>query len=117
LDNICSVFNLRSKEVPLRVSRELNAHTGYLSCCRFLTDRQILTCSGDQSCILWDVESGAKVTDFTGHTADVMALSPSPDKNTFVSGGVDHTAKLWDIRTAKSVQTFVGHAGDVNSIQ
>jgi guanine nucleotide-binding protein G(I)/G(S)/G(T) subunit beta-1 len=49
LDNICSVYNLRSREVPIRVCRELNSHTGYLSCCRFLNDRQIVTSSGDMT--------------------------------------------------------------------
>eukprot|EP00126_Sphaerothecum_destruens_P000521 Sdes_comp10630_c0_seq1m2326 len=39
LDNICSIYNLRNKEGAVRVSRELAAHTGYLSCCRFLSDK------------------------------------------------------------------------------
>lgn len=38
LDNICSVYNLRSRDMPLRVLKELNAHNGYLSCCRFFND-------------------------------------------------------------------------------
>merc|ERR1712113_384525 len=31
LDNICSVYNLKQKDGPIRVNRELQAHTGYLS--------------------------------------------------------------------------------------
>lgn len=72
LDNICSVYNLRSKEQPIKVARELSAHSGYLSCCRFLTDRHILTSSGDMMCILWDVEMGQAVQKFIDHTGDVM---------------------------------------------
>jgi len=33
----------------VRVSRELPGHTGYLSCCRFLDDNQIVTSSGDMT--------------------------------------------------------------------
>jgi len=118
LDNICSVYNLRSRDVPIRVSRELNSHTGYLSCCRFLNDRQIVTSSGDMTCILWDIEAGSKVTEFSDHNGDVMSVSINPvDKNTFVSGACDATAKLWDLRTGKCTQTFSGHDSDINAVQ
>lgn len=95
----------------------MSAHTGYLSCCRFLTDRHILTSSGDMTCILWDVEIGQAVQKFTEHTGDVMSVSVAPDHHTFVSGAVDAHAKLWDIRSGKCVQTFVGHESDINSVQ
>jgi guanine nucleotide-binding protein G(I)/G(S)/G(T) subunit beta-1 len=118
LDNICSIYNLRSKDVPIRVSRELNSHTGYLSCCRFLNDRQIVTSSGDMTCILWDVEAGNKVSEFSEHNGDVMSISLNPhDKNVFISGSVDATAKLWDMRTGRAMQTFTGHEADINSVQ
>ena len=71
LDNICSVYAL-DKENVIKPTKELNFHTGYLSCCRFIDDRQILTSSGDATCILWDVETGSKVTQFTEHEGDVM---------------------------------------------
>ncbi|KAG5460216.1 MAG: WD40-repeat-containing domain protein, partial [Olpidium bornovanus] len=117
LDNICSVYNLKIKEGAVKVARELNAHTGYLSCCRFISDRQILTSSGDMSCMLWDIDAGVKSLEFTDHTGDVMSLSLSPDKNIFVSGACDATAKVWDIRTGRCVQTFTGHESDINAVQ
>lgn len=49
LDNICSIYSLKTREGNVRVSRELPGHTGYLSCCRFLDDNQIVTSSGDMS--------------------------------------------------------------------
>lgn len=78
----------------MRVSRELPGHTGYLSCCRFLDDNQIVTSSGDMTCALWDIETGQQCTSFTGHTGDVMSLSLSPDMRTFVSGACDASAKV-----------------------
>jgi guanine nucleotide-binding protein G(I)/G(S)/G(T) subunit beta-1 len=69
LDNTCSIHNLESPTKPIR---ELSGHTGYLSCCRFLSDHQILTSSGDTSCILWDIDLGSKLHEFNDHTGDVM---------------------------------------------
>jgi len=118
LDNICSVYNLRSRDVPIRVCRELSAHTGYLSCCRFLSDRQIVTSSGDMNCILWDIDTGSKVTEFNDHNGDVMSVSVNPqDKNSFVSGACDAQAKVWDLRSGKCTQTFTGHEADINAVQ
>uniref|UniRef100_A0A1I7WE42 WD_REPEATS_REGION domain-containing protein n=1 Tax=Heterorhabditis bacteriophora TaxID=37862 RepID=A0A1I7WE42_HETBA len=42
----------KTREGNVRVSRELPGHTGYLSCCRFLDDNQIVTSSGDMT---WSV--------------------------------------------------------------
>lgn len=118
LDNICSVYNLSSREGPTRVARELSGHSGYLSCCRFINDRRILTSSGDMTCMLWDVETGSKVTEFADHLGDVMSISINPtNQNVFVSGACDAFAKLWDIRTGKAVQTFSGHESDINAVQ
>lgn len=120
LDNICSIYNLRQKDGPLR-ARELQEHTGYLSCCRFINDEKIITSSGDTSCILWDISTGVLIDKFTagaGHTSDVMSVSLSPtNPNTFVSGACDCLAKLWDIRSGSCVLTFARHSSDINSTQ
>jgi guanine nucleotide-binding protein G(I)/G(S)/G(T) subunit beta-1 len=118
LDNICSVYNLRNaNDGPIRPSRELGGHTGFVSCIRFLDDRQILSSSGDGGIRLWDVEVGSTVTEFNEHTADVMCISLNPnDKNSFVSAAVDTTARLWDIKSGKCIQTFEGHDADINSV-
>jgi len=118
LDNICSVYNLSTRDGPTRVARELSGHSGYLSCCRFINDRRILTSSGDMTCMLWDIDTGAKITEFSDHLGDVMSLSINPtNQNIFVSGACDAFAKLWDVRTGKAVQTFAGHESDINAVQ
>ncbi|KAK6737051.1 hypothetical protein RB195_019634 [Necator americanus] len=116
LDNICSIYSLKTREGNVRVSRELPGHTGYLSCCRFLDDNQIVTSSGDMTCALWDIETGQQCTAFTGHTGDVMSLSLAPDMRTFISGACDASAKLWDIRDGMCKQTFPGHESDINAV-
>jgi len=117
LDNICSIYNLTSKEQPIKVARELAAHTGYLSCCRFIGDEQILTSSGDMTCMLWNVESGSTVQTYADHNGDVMSISPAPGgAHIFVSGACDALAKVWDVKNPSSVRTFGGHESDINAV-
>lgn len=49
LDNICTIYQLSTRDGNVRTTRELLGHTGYLSCCRFLDKSKILTSSGDMS--------------------------------------------------------------------
>jgi len=121
LDNIVSIYKLptdkrgMSGEKPLT---ELAQHEGYLSCCRFLDDHNILSASGDSTCILWDLDRKAPKSVFTEHTQDVMCVSNNlGDPNLFVSGSCDAKSKVWDIRQGKkAVMTFGGHDSDINSV-
>lgn len=124
LENVCYVYRLRdsqnvSGQLDQRISPsvELAGHDGYLSACRFVDDSQILTASGDSTCILWNIDRRSQIQTFQGHYGDVMSVSVHGN-NTFVSGSVDASVKLWDIRSRgnQSVKTFRGHSADVNSV-
>jgi guanine nucleotide-binding protein G(I)/G(S)/G(T) subunit beta-1 len=117
LDNLCSIYQLNQPQIS-RSFRELAAHDGYLSCCRFIGENSILTSSGDQTCMLWDIELGQSKQTFADHEGDVMSISvlPSVDPNMFISGSCDSLAKVWDIRTGKCTMTLRGHESDINSV-
>lgn len=127
LDNLCSVFRLPKQAdggnedgENSRPIGELVRHEGYLSCCRFIRDDEIITSSGDSTCILWDVETQQPKAVFKDHQNDVMSVSVYDSQNYFVSGSCDATAKLWDHRAETSkncVKTFPGHESDINSVQ
>ncbi|KAJ8659713.1 hypothetical protein O0I10_004695 [Lichtheimia ornata] len=118
LDNLCSVYNISTRQGPSRPARELMGHQGYLTCCRFLDDTKIVSSGGDHTCILWDVDAGVRLTSFEDHQSDVMSVSlSSQNPNIFVSGSCDTQAKVWDIRSGQCTQTFVGHESDINSLQ
>jgi len=116
LDNCCSIWNLRGA-TPNKVLRELHGHGGFLSCCRFLDDKEILTSSGDHTCGLWNVESATRLTEFRKHEGDVMFVSLTPERNSFASGSCDKSVNVWDTRTGKATHTFLGHERDVNVVQ
>jgi len=116
LDNICSIYHLNSKDQPIKVARELAAHTGYLSCCRFLGDEKIITSSGDMTCMLWNVDDGSAISTFSDHNGDVMSISTASSGKIFVSGACDALAKIWDLNRPQSVRTFEGHESDINAV-
>lgn len=121
LDNLCSIYKLPDPSTnpadEKKNRKELAHHDGYLSCCRFIDDNEIITSSGDSTCILWDVERMQPKAIFKGHGGDVMSVTVSPNRGQFISGSCDSTAKLWDYRTNKGcVQTFQGHESDINSV-
>ncbi|KAJ6985519.1 hypothetical protein NC653_023461 [Populus alba x Populus x berolinensis] len=129
LDSVCSIFNLNSptdKDGNLTVSRMLSGHKGYVSSCQYVPDEDthLITSSGDQTCVLWDITTGLRTSVFggefqSGHTADVLSVSISgSNSRMFVSGSCDSTARLWDTRVAsRAVRTFHGHEGDVNAVK
>ena len=117
LDNACTVFKLNQEDTTK--TKELNAHGGYLSCCRFNGPNQILTSSGDMTTMLWDLTSAGTVPirKFSGHTKDVMSISVDEKTNMLVTGSCDATAKVWDIRQKECVMTYRGHTFDINSVE
>jgi guanine nucleotide-binding protein G(I)/G(S)/G(T) subunit beta-1 len=122
LDNICSIYKVPAERKGMTNDKpqyELAQHEGYLSCCRFLSEEQILTSSGDGTAILWDIEKRLAVSVFTEHTSDVMSVCINEaNPNLFVSGSCDATAKVWDIRRPpkQSVLTYQEHESDINSV-
>lgn len=121
LDNICSIYSSAKSDLidgkANKPMRELYAHNGYISAAQFITEKQVLTASGDSSCILWDVERSKILEKFQDHAGDVMSISVSPGRDVFISGSCDTTAKLWDIRTGKVQKTFLGHTEDINAVR
>ncbi|KAM7537060.1 hypothetical protein Aperf_G00000075678 [Anoplocephala perfoliata] len=120
LDNKCTIYPLLSEEDPTLKKKLVATHSSYLSCCLFnLSDHQLLTGSGDSSCILWDVESAQMIQSFHGHSGDVMCIDGSPSEcgRVFISGSCDRCANVWDMRSGQCVQVFQGHESDVNSVR
>ena len=120
LDNLCSIFVVDDTWSQERgPNAELAGHDGYLSCCRFVNSKQILTASGDHNCMLFDIPTRTAISTFSSHTSDVMSIAINPnDPNQFVSGSCDTQAKVWDKRQPLSpTLEFWGHEADINCVE
>jgi len=70
-------------------------------------DRWIVTCGKDHTLCLWDVESGAQVRSFEGHTAPSITVSFSTDGARLISSGWgDTTVRVWDVAAGTELQRF-----------
>jgi WD40 repeat protein len=72
---------------------------------------------------LWDLESGALVREFRGHTERVRSVAFSPDGRLAYSaagaepfGGTDSAVRVWDVETGRQVGTMEGHKGRVSCL-
>lgn len=143
LDNNCTIYKIKPDTTNFPVLEEralinsnsyqmqgsfyqsvqsvLKGHTAYISECEFLGNNSIVTASGDMTCVLWDLNKGAKSREFIEHTGDVLCLDIFPKNilsdNLFISGGSDGVVKIWDLRSQKPTQSFGVTNTDVTSVK
>ncbi|KAG2101365.1 WD40-repeat-containing domain protein [Suillus discolor] len=112
-----SEINKMSELTPCKTMR---GHTNYVFGVAHLPDGQrTITCSGDGSLRLWDLESGAQIGDDwrdEGDDAPVWTMSLSPNGKTVASGSNDGTVRLWDVGTRRVVVKWKEHTQAVESV-
>ncbi len=81
-------------------------------------DRFILTGCANHKAILWDVETGKAIREFTVQTKDDLleSVAFSPDGRFVLTGGSDKIIRLWDMASGQEIRTFTGHTAWVNSV-
>ncbi|OWB57960.1 hypothetical protein B5S28_g3944 [[Candida] boidinii] len=103
LANNCYVYSNTSNNTNNNNNGKLisifKGHKEYISDLSFVNNESIITCSGDKTCNLWDLNKGKQIQKFYGHVGDVLNLSINPiNENTFITCSSDGYANLWDIR-------------------
>ena len=108
VDSLCTIFNIENNVgwEYKRPSQELQGHEGYISAMEYVDDNQIMTASGDETSILWDIEKLKPNTIFKGHVSDVRDISMHANRSVFVTVSTDTSAKIWDIRSSHAAATF-----------
>ena len=124
LDNLVTIYKLPDyssddvKTDKLKHHKQLADHEGYISAAVFLDDQRVVSSSGDNKCIVWDVETGKALNVFSEHIADVQDVDKIPNTDLIVSGSIDKKCRVWDIRQDSKTKAlaFAGHEGDVNAV-
>ncbi|XP_074658641.1 denticleless protein homolog [Tubulanus polymorphus] len=100
---------------PIAAIKEWLAHTNAVFDISWLKgENKLLTASGDQTIVLWDVVSEEKLDVFKGHSSSVKSVGLQTDNtNVFASGSRDGHIMLWDRRYSKKG----GVATPLNSIR
>lgn len=92
-------------------------HTLELVCVAFNPlSTTIATGSMDQTCKLWDVNSGSEMCSLQQHSAEIVSLTFNQTGCLLLTGSFDKTARIWDARTGRCVHCLEGHEGEVRSL-
>ncbi|WPK26181.1 hypothetical protein PUMCH_003529 [Australozyma saopauloensis] len=133
LENKCTMYNVNvdldelleensdSIELSKRGQSTMSTqHQAYIGVLEFLSDREVITGSGDSLIRLWDVEKRCKIREYTEHSGDITSVLIAPqDLKTpwsFYSSGADGHVRLWDCRQPKCVHSFSVSVSDVNVV-
>jgi dynein assembly factor with WDR repeat domains 1 len=71
----------------------------------------------DNTCKLWDVETGAALHTLIAHTAEIVSLHFNQSGSTIITGSFDNTVRAWDTRTGRCIRTLSGHTGEISATQ
>ncbi|KAF1988852.1 WD40 repeat-like protein [Aulographum hederae CBS 113979] len=76
--------------------------------------RYIVTGSLDNTCRLWDIQTGRCLRTFFGHLEGVWGVAA--DTIRLVSGSQDRMVKVWDLRTGKCERTMTDQVAPVTCV-
>lgn len=79
------------------------------------SSRQVFTAGGDGAIIVWDVITGERLRQLSGHQGTVLCLS-AHNKMIF-SAGADKTARAWVAEFAEETRVFRGSHAPVTCVQ
>jgi WD40 repeat protein len=65
---------------------------------------------------LYDLPSGKKLQQLTGHTAEVRGAAFLPDGKTALTGSLDQTIRIWDLESGAEVRSFAGITDKVSCL-
>jgi WD40 repeat protein len=101
------VLKLRDAGTGYVVRTYIEEGSGQIDAVAFSPDgRYALAGSQDGKIRLWDVQSGARVRTFTGHSDEISGLAFSPDGKKIISSA-DASARIWDAATGEEIVSMM----------
>jgi len=111
----------------IKPRQTIRGHTGGVTGVAHLPDgRRIITCSGDGSLRVCNIENGVQIGndwrdggdggDGDGDEGGVSTVALSPNGKTVASGSENGKVRLWDVETEKVVAKWTGHAKSAGSL-
>jgi len=70
----------------------------------------------DKTLIIWDVRSGRKLKNLTGHTKQITGVSFGPFGKKIASSSYDKTIRIWDVASGKCEKVLKGHTDWVTAV-
>jgi eukaryotic-like serine/threonine-protein kinase len=87
-------------------------HRGYISGISFSADDTLLaTASLDNTCRVWDVQTGKPVSPPLRHEGYALDAKFNPNGVQIATCGKDNTVRLWDIRTGQPLMPPIRNSG------
>lgn len=68
------------------------------------------------SATIWDVGTGARVTDLIGNNDLILAFGWSPDNQRLATGGRDRAARIWDAASGRELLALYGHSAAITRV-
>ena len=72
--------------------------------------RLIATASCDRTAKIWDVASGRKLLELSGHTSWVRSVAFFPDGKKILTSSDDLTARVWEVATGRQLLVLKDHS-------
>ncbi|MEM7803100.1 MAG: WD40 repeat domain-containing protein, partial [Chloroflexota bacterium] len=87
-----------------------SAADGYIYEIGFTPDSSRLLASvGDSVLTIWDVATGQRLNELSGHQSSIRGLDVSPDGQHAITTGLDNMTIYWDIERGEPIHFMLGH--------